>query len=278
VADERGRARSPAPADPTGTPPRQHLPKLVTALALIVMWEGSGLIWGELRFPSIALIGAELVGILSDPAALRHLMATGARIVAALVVSFIAGAGLGLVMGRTPRARPYVASVMHVLQGIPALSWVVFAVLWFRAPEVRIGFILVVVTLPAFALYVDGAVRSIPTAWIELGQAFHADDRRLLTRVILPAIAPEVLTSWKVNLGSAVRAGVVAELIGATLGIGYQLLLAQSLFKMAAAVAWTMLLVAVLLLLQGVITLVERRVLRWRATDQLSRVGSGRHA
>jgi NitT/TauT family transport system permease protein len=249
------------------------IPHVVTAVLLIVLWEGSRLIWGELRFPPIGQIGGELVAILQNPAALRHLLATGGRIIAALLFSFVFGASLGLLMGRTLRLRPYVASLMHVLQGIPALSWVVFAVLWFRAPEVRIAFILIVVTLPAFALYVDGAVRSIPTDWIELGQAFHADKRRLLTRVVLPAIAPAVLTSWKVNLGAAVRAGVVAELIGATLGIGYQLLLAQSLFKMASAVAWTILLVGILLVLQGVITLIERRVLAWRTTDQPNRVG-----
>jgi len=248
------------------------VPHLVTGVLLVALWEFSRLTWGELRFPPIGQIGAEVGTILRDPTASRHLIATGGRIVASLLVSFMLGATLGLVMGRAARMRPYVASLMHVLQGIPALSWVVFAVLWFRAPEVRIAFILIVVTLPAFALYVDGAVRSIPTEWIELGQAFHADRRRLLTRVVLPAIAPAVLTSWKVNLGAAVRAGVVAELIGATLGIGYQLLLAQSLFKMASAVAWTILLVSILLALQGAVTLVERRVLAWRATDQPYRV------
>ena len=268
---ERGSEPSGTPSGSQGT--RYGVPQVVTALLIIALWEGSRLIWGELRFPSVGLIGAELATIARDPSALRHLVATGVRLVAALVVAFVLGASLGLVMGRTARARPYLVSFLHVLQGIPALSWVVFAVLWFRAPEVRIGFILIVVTLPAFALYVDGAVRSIPTEWIELGQAFHADGRKLMTSVVFPAIAPAVLTSWKVNLGGAVRAGVVAELIGATLGIGYQLLLAQSLFKMASAVAWTLLLVSILLLLQGVITVIERRVLAWRTTDQPYRVG-----
>jgi len=193
------------------------------------------------------------------------------RIVLALSLAFVAGLALGLAMGRARRARGYVASVMHFLQGIPALAWVVFAVLWFRSPELRVAFILVIVTLPGFALHVDGAVRAIPIDWLQLGQAFHADDGRMLRSIVLPAIAPDLLTSWRVNLGNAVRAGVVAELIGTTLGVGYQLLLAQSLFDMAAAVAWTLLLVGMLLILQGVLYAVERRLLGWRPDSERDR-------
>lgn len=246
-------------------------PPALSVVGVALAWEAARAIWGELRFPPVAMIGRRTAAILSDPRAAAHLTSTALRILAALLIAFGLGLGLGLLMGRAVRTRAYIVSVLHLLQGVPALSWVVFAVLWFRAPEVRIGFILVIVTLPAFALYVDGAVRSIPLDWIELGQAFHADDRQMLRSVVLPAIAPEILTSWRVNLGNAVRAGVVAELIGATLGVGYQLLLAQSLFDMADAAAWTLLLVGILLVLQGALTIIERRVLGWRPIGERDR-------
>ena len=42
------------------------------------------------------------------------------------------------------------APVLTFLQGIPALSWVVFAIIWFHGTEFRILFIMVMTTLPAF--------------------------------------------------------------------------------------------------------------------------------
>jgi NitT/TauT family transport system permease protein len=251
--------------------PAAWVAPVATAVTLLLAWEAARLVWGDLRFPPLLSIAGRTVAILQEPRAFAHLAATGVRIVLALSLAFVAGLALGLAMGRARRARGYVASVMHFLQGIPALAWVVFAVLWFRSPELRVAFILVIVTLPGFALHVDGAVRAIPIDWLQLGQAFHADDGRMLRSIVLPAIAPDLLTSWRVNLGNAVRAGVVAELIGTTLGVGYQLLLAQSLFDMAAAVAWTLLLVGMLLILQGVLYAVERRLLGWRPDSERDR-------
>ncbi len=53
--------------------------------------------------------------------------------------------------------------------------------------------------------------------------------------LIVPTIVPGILTAWKVNLGNAARVVVVAELVGATGGVGYELLRQQQLFDMAGA-------------------------------------------
>jgi NitT/TauT family transport system permease protein len=58
---------------------------------------------------------------------------------------------------------------------------------------------------------------------------------------------------------------VVAELVGATGGVGYELLQQQQLFDMAGAVAWTLVLVIFVLVVQGFISLIEAHVLRYRA-------------
>jgi NitT/TauT family transport system permease protein len=63
---------------------------------------------------------------------------------------------------------------------------------------------------------------------------------------------------------------VIAELIGSTVGVGFQLLQAQSVFDMAGAVAWTLSLVAVLFVYQGVISLCEDRLLAWRPRSEVA--------
>jgi len=60
---------------------------------------------------------------------------------------------------------------------------------------------------------------------------------------------------------------VVAELVGATGGVGYQLL-QQQLFDMAGALAWTLQLVFFVLIVQGALTLIENTVFRYRAVSE----------
>ena len=74
------------------------------------------------------------------------------------------------------------------------------------------------------------------------------------------------LTHQLTDSGS--RVVVVAELVGATGGVGYELLQQQQIFDMAGAIAWTLVLVIFVLIVQGVITLIENHALRYRAVAE----------
>ena len=91
---------------------------------------------------------------------------------------------------------------------------------------------------------------------------------KMLRVMILPAILPDILTAWKVNLGNASRVVVVAELVGATGGIGYELLQQQQVFDMAGALAWTLQLVFFVLIAQRIIAFIETRAFRYRAVSE----------
>src|SRR2546422_10074285 len=86
--------------------------------------------------------------------------------------------------------------------------------------------------------------------------------------LILPTIVPGIFTAWKVNLGNASRVVVVAELVGATGGVGYELLQQQQIFDMAGALAWTLQLVFFVLLAQAALTLIENVAFRYRAPSE----------
>ena len=94
--------------------------------------------------------------------------------------------------------------------------------------------------------------------------------RKMFKTMIFPAILPEIMTAWKVNLGSASRVVVVAELVGATDGIGYQLMQQQQLFDMAGAIAWTMQIVVFVIVVQYLISLIETSAFRYRAVSERS--------
>ncbi len=151
-----------------------------------------------------------------------------------------------------------------MFQGIPALSWVVFAIIWFHGVEFRIFFIMVMTTLPAFTFQVLGALRAMSRDLMEMVFSFRPTRLKLFRVMIAPAILPDILTAWKVNLGNASRVVVVAELVGATGGVGYQLLQQQQMFDMAGALAWTLQLVFFVLIVQGAMTLIEKSAFRYR--------------
>ena len=199
---------------------------------------------------------------------LIEVLVTAARIFAGLLGAFVLGAIVALLIGRSPTIESYVTPPLVFLQGIPALSWVVIAIIWFHGIEFRIFFIMVMTTLPAFTFQVLGALRGMSRDLMEMVFSFRPTRVKLFRVMIMPAILPDILTAWKVNLGNASRVVVVAELVGATGGIGYQLLQQQQLFDMAGALAWTLQLVFFVLIVQGALTLIENTAFGYRATSE----------
>jgi NitT/TauT family transport system permease protein len=262
---------------PDGSPPRENL--LLAALkrlgssvlpfvVVILIWQFASLFFPRFLFPSLIDVFWRCLQIFSDGSMFADVLATIFRILAGLAGAFIVGGLLALVMVRSRRLDRFLSPILTLFQGIPALSWVVFAIIWFHGVEFRIFFIMVMTTLPAFTFQVLGALRGMSKDLMEMVFSFRPTRMKLFRVMIMPAILPDILTAWKVNLGNASRVVVVAELVGATGGIGYQLLQQQQLFDMAGALAWTLQLVFFVLIVQGVLTLIENTAFRYRATSE----------
>ena len=241
---------------------------VVGAGGLAIVWQIASLFFPDYLFPSIPQIVRRFVDIATTWSTQVDVLTTAGRILAGLVGAFLCGVLMALVLNRSRSAEAYLTPVLILLQGIPALSWVVIAVIWFHGTEFRIFFIMLVTTLPAFTFQILDAMRSMSKDLFEMTVAFRPTRWTLFRVLVLPTVVPGILTAWKVNLGNASRVVVVAELVGATGGVGYELLRQQQLFDMAGAIAWTLQLVCFVLVFQGIITAIEQWALRWRPKSE----------
>ena len=239
-----------------------------STLVLAALWQIASLFFPPYLFPSVPDIVVRTVSIVFSWPLLAEVLLTAARIFAGLLGAFVLGGITALAIGRSPSVEAYVTPVLVFLQGIPALSWVVIAVIWFHGIEFRIFFIMVMTTLPAFTFQILDAFRSMSKDLFEMTMSFRPRRWTLFRVLIVPTIVPGILTAWKVNLGNAARVVVVAELVGATGGVGYELLRQQQLFDMAGAIAWTLQLVLFVLVVQQTITAIEGWALRYRAVSE----------
>jgi ABC-type nitrate/sulfonate/bicarbonate transport system permease component len=219
-------------------------------------------------FPPLQDVFWRTIQIYIDGPLMVEVLETAARIFAGLFGAFFLGAILALLIGGSSRFESWCNPILVFLQGIPALSWVVVAVIWFKGSEFRIFFIMVITTLPAFTFQILDAYRSMSKDLFEMTMSFRPSNWTLFRVLIVPTIVPGIITAFKVNLGNSARVVVVAELVGATGGVGYQLLMQQQLFDMAGAIAWTLQLVLFVLVTQSILSLIENYLLRYRAVSE----------
>ncbi len=242
------------------TPFRFPREMVIGLLVLAVAWEIVSRFVPPFIVPGWARIWKSLVGLRMD-----FVLVTLARVVAALVVSFAVGLGLAVAMYASSRVERYARPIVRLLMAVPVVCWILFAVLWFKWVEFRIAFVLVVVCGPVFLVDALDAMKGVSKDLRDMLRSFRPTRAQLFTKLVLPAIVPAILTSWRINLSLAIRVVTIAELVGAVTGIGYGLVVAQELFSVSDVFAWTLILVVILFLAEAVLTRVEERVLRWRA-------------
>jgi len=238
---------------------------VLSVLGFAVVWELLSHLAPALGIPSFAIPGFARIGQSLMTITPIDVGVTLARVIGALILSFVLGLFLATAMYRSGALESYLHPMIRLFMAVPVVSWILFAVLWFRGVEFRITFVLIAVCGPVFLVDSLDAMRGVSRDLRGMMLSFRPTTLQYFTKLMFPAVLPNLITSWKINLSLAIRVVTIAELVGAVTGIGHQLAVAQELFSVADVFAWTLVLVALLFLLEGVVTAIEHRVLRWRA-------------
>ena len=234
---------------------------VVIAVIVVLMQIGSAYIPAYILPSPISVVRSLYESLVTT---YDQILITILRLIISLLVSIAAGTAIGIVTGTIASVRPYLRALVYIDTGIPALSWMLMAVFWFKNPELRMFFILVVIVVPIYALNIHDGIRAMPKEWLEMCESFRPSRLQVLRYLIIPHIVPYVLMTTKSTVGYAMRMLIFAELIGSAIGIGAQMGLAQATFHMELVIAWTVLLIAINLAAQGTVGLLERYLLRWR--------------
>ena len=246
-----------------GARPFRARDTLVVLIGFTLVWEIVALATPDYVVPGWGTIARSFIRLVREHPG--WIAGTSLRVLIALILSFLLGSGTACLLFFWRGPARYVLPLVRMLMAIPVICWIFFAVLWFRGTEFRISFVLFIVSAPIFFLDLWDGMENIPKAWQEMTRSLRPTRAQFFRTLILPSSLPGILTSWKVNLSLAIRVVTIAELVGATSGIGYGLTVAQAEFSIADIFAWTLVLILMLLASHGLVTVFERKLLCWRA-------------
>lgn len=235
---------------------------IVVTIVLGIIMEIASRFVPDYIMPSPVVVMRSLKELLTSD--LTHVAITLGRLGLAIVFSMVVGVALGLLMGTSKKLGPYLRAMVIIDTGIPALSWMLVAVFWFKDPETRIFFILTVILLPFYALNVYEGLKAVPRDWVDMLESFRPTRWQMLRFLIFPHIVSYIFLTTKSVIGYAIRMVIFAELVASAVGIGSRMSLAQSSFRIDTVLAWTFLLVILNLFFQWFAGYAERHFLKWR--------------
>ncbi|WP_353171218.1 ABC transporter permease [Paracandidimonas soli] len=237
---------------------------LLLALVCALWWYGAS------KVPAFVLPGPEKVAgafgwLLQSDTFLDDLGATLGRVLSGFALAVLVGTPLGLALGGSRALAMFFEPVLAVLNTVSSAIWAIFAIIWFGISDATTIFVVFMTAMPLILTNVWQGARAVDRQSIELAQAFRFSRPAILLKVSLPSIMPYFFSGARLAFGFGWRVSLVAETLGASNGIGYRLRQAADLVQSDQVFAWTVLLIALMLLLEaGVLKPLELWLFRWK--------------
>ncbi len=207
---------------------------LATVAALVALWflatSVTGFISGG-RFPSPAdfwtafrqiggrgYAGSDLV---------QHALHSTKLVVFGFLVAIVTGVPLGLWMGWSRKVEAAINPVFLIIRPIPPLAWIPLAILWLGLGDAAK---IMVIWFSAFVpsvINTFAGVRNIDRPILEAARMLGTPRWRMVREVIAPAASPMIFTGLRLSLQASWTTLVAAELVGALVGVGFVLNMAQ---------------------------------------------------
>lgn len=218
--------------------------------------------------PSEAL--RALVDGLSDGTLSGEIRTTLERYVAGFALAIAVGFALGVLIGSSRALLDASSVVLEILRPIPAVALIPVAFLFFDIGTPMIRFVIAYAAVwPILGNTLYG-VRGVDRLLYDVASTSGVGRAARLTRVTLPAALPSIWTGIRVSAPIALLAGVTAEYLTLTGGIGAYLQEKQNageLPEMYSAVALTCLLGYTI---NVVLRATERRVVFWAGEERVA--------
>lgn len=186
------------------------------------------------------------------------------RVLLGFILSVIIGIILGSLIVHT-RLGQQLKPLILGMQTLPSICFVPFAILWFGLSESAILFVVVMGSAFSIAISIESCIKNIPPIYIKAARTMGVDSFALYRRVIFPAALPAFIAGLKQGWSFAWRALMSGEVMSASIGLGYTLMVGRDLADINQVM--TVMLVIVLLGIlidKGIFQLIEQKILRTR--------------
>ena len=236
----------------------------IVIIALVVLWEVLPRIGAipELFLPSLS---STLQAGWNEAGEYGHaLIVTLYEVAVAMVFACGGGILAGAVIGSLPRSRVLIMPMVSSLYAVPlVILYPVFTVWLGIGSESKIAFAAIYGFLPTM-LATSAGIQTIDPQLLLAARSMGATFSQRVTRVVIPAAIPTVLSGLRVGGALVIVGVVVAEMLISSAGIGYLISRYRTILDSAHVFAGILLVLAMAVAFNALMKFVEHSAAVWR--------------
>lgn len=217
-----------------------------------------------LLFPTPLRIAETFQQLLENGQWLKHMQISLERVIYGFLLGGLLGLLIGIIVGLFRSAEDALDPTVQMIRMVPHLAVTSLFVLWFGIGET--SKVLLIAKGSFFPLYINTflGLRQVDNKLFEVARVLGYSRFKQVVKLMLPAATPLIFLGIRLSIGISWVSLVVAEMMGASSGIGYLMMDARAMSKTPVVFVGIMTFAICGVLSDLAIRLLEKRLLRWQ--------------
>ncbi|RTL43263.1 MAG: nitrate ABC transporter, permease protein [Burkholderiales bacterium] len=204
------------------------LPPIISIALLIGLWGLATQKGGS--FPTPAATFDAAVKLFSDPFYRNgpndqgigwNILNSLGRVGMGFGLAALVGIPLGFIIGRFEFANRMVSPLIALLKPVSPLAWLPIGLLAFKSANPAAIWTIFICSIWPMVVNTAVGVQRVPQDYLNVARVLKLSEWKVITRILLPAVLPYVLTGVRLSVGTAWLVIVAAEMLTGGVGIGF---------------------------------------------------------
>lgn len=238
---------------------------------MFLWWFASGRWVDRLFFSDPVAIWNEFFRLLGNGQLLYHIQFTVTEVLAGYAWGVSLGLLAAFILSQMPSVHKMIEPFLVMFYAIPRVALAPLIIMWFG-----IGItskIVLAATLVFFIVFMNtiAGIRAVSPQLISIARMMGASQSQLMTKIVLWAALPYILTALRLTIPTAMIGAIIGEFISSNRGIGWLVSAASSQYNTAGVFAGIFALLIVVAVLDLAVGGLEAYLLRWRPKNLVGR-------
>lgn len=246
--------------------------RLFSLVVLLAIWErvASG-VSVIILVPPTAIARAFYQLAIAQPTLWQAVAESGRSFIVGFAAAIVVGILVGVAMGRSRVLDDVLDPWVFFLYAIPTIAVIPLLVIWFGIDD-SIKYVMVFLA-SVFTIIINTAagVKNVDQELIDVGRSYCGRERQITRTIILPATIPFIFAGIRIAMSQAIVGVIGAEFLVVVNGLGGMILNAAVRFQTANMFVPIGAIVAIALLLNGTMGLLQRRITPWESVGRRDR-------
>ena len=133
----------------------------------------------------------------------------------------VVGIPLGFILGRSAFLSAMINPIISLLRPVSPLAWLPIGLLVFKRADPAATYTIFICSIWPMIMNTAQGVQRVPQDYLNVARVLALSEWKVVTKILLPAVLPYILTGIRLSIGTAWLVIVAAEMLTGGVGIGF---------------------------------------------------------